>query len=137
MEKFNYLRSFLQGPVLHAITGVMLTAAKYQEVVEMLEKRFGDKQEIIDKHMEVLLSVEAVTFDMSLRALRHLYDTIEAQVRGLKSMSVTCNEYGSLLSSVVLSKIAQQICLIISHEIGDGDWKLDHLMKLLLSELRA
>ena len=44
---------------------------------------------------------------------------------------------GSLLSSVVLSKIPQEIRLIISREIGDGDRKLDHLMKILLSELRA
>ena len=81
--------------------------------------------------------MEAVTSDTSLKALRHLYDTIEAQVHGLKSMGVNSDEYGSLLSSVVLSKIPLEIWLIIRHEIGDGDRKLDNLMKILLSELRA
>ena len=66
-----------------------------------------------------------------------MYDTIEAQIRRVKLMGVTTDEYGSLLSSVVLSKISQEILLIISHEIGDGDRKLDHLMKILLSELQA
>ena len=71
--------------------------------------------------MEVLLSVEVVTSDTSLKALRNLYDTIEAQVCELKSMGVISDEYGTLLSSVVLSKIPQEIHLIISREIGTGD----------------
>ena len=80
----------------------------------MLEKNFGDKQRTIDKHMEVLLSVEAVTSDMNLKALKHLYDITEAQVHGLKSIGVTSEEYRSLLSSVVLSKIPHEIRRIIS-----------------------
>ena len=38
--------------------------------------------------MDVLLNIESVTSDSNLRALRQLYDTIESQVRGLKSLGV-------------------------------------------------
>ncbi len=137
IEKFNYLRSLLQGPALDAVAGLTLTAANYGEAVEVLNKRFGNKQRIIDKHMDVLLSLDAVSSDTNLKALRRLYDTIEAQVRGLKSMGVTPETYGSLLSSVVLSKIPSEIRLIISRKIGDGDRKLDELMKVLLDEVQA
>ena len=41
------------------------------------------------------------------------------------------------MSSVVPSKIPQEIRLVISCETGHGDWKLDNLMKILLSELQA
>ena len=61
IEKFNYLRSLLQGPALEAIAGLTLTAANYTEAVEVLQKRFGNKQQIIDKHMEILLNIEGVT----------------------------------------------------------------------------
>ena len=137
IEKFNYLRTFLQGPALEAIAGLTLTAANYQEAVEVLKQRFGNKQRIIDKHMEVLLGVDAVSSDANLKALRRLYDTVEAQVRGLKAMGVTAETYGGLLSSVMLSKVPLEIRLIISRAIGDGDRKLDGLMKLLLDELQA
>lgn len=85
IEKFNYLCFLLQGPALDAITGRTLTAANYREAMEVLNKRFGNKQQIIDKHMEALLSPDAVPSDTNLKALRHLYDTIEFQVCGLKS----------------------------------------------------
>ena len=89
IERFNYLRTFLQGPALEAIAGLKLTADNYPEAIEVLKRRFGNQQRIIDKHMEVLMSVEAVTSETQLKALRRFYDTIEAQVRGLKAMGVT------------------------------------------------
>jgi len=60
IEKFNYLRS---RPPLHAIVGLMLTDANYNEAIQVLTSRFGNKQLIIDRYMEVLLSVEAVVSD--------------------------------------------------------------------------
>ena len=103
----------------------------------MLKRRFGNQQRIIDKHMEVLLSVEAVTYETQLKALRRFYDTIEAQVRGLKAMGVTSETYGGLLSSVMLGKIPPEIHLIITRQLGDEDRKLENLMELLLKELEA
>ena len=137
IEKFNYLRSLLQGPALDAIAGLTLTDANYTKAVEVLAQRFGNKQLIIDQYMEALLSVEAVTSDFNLKALRCLYDTVKAQVRGLKSMGVEAEMYGALLSSVVLGKIPHDICLVVSCEMGDGERKLEDLMNILLSELQA
>ena len=107
------------------------------EAVQVLTSRFGNKQLIIDRYMELLLSVETVVSDSNLRALRHLYDTVEAQVRGLNSMGVKPETYGALLSSVVLGKLPQEIRLLLSRGMGGGDKKLDDLMKLLLDELQA
>ena len=104
IEKFNYLRSLLQGPILDAIAGLLLTDANYTKVVEALTQCFGNKQLIIDRYVEVLMSVEAVSSETHLRALQRLYDTIKALVRGLKAMGVTPETYGGLVLSVLLSK---------------------------------
>ena len=40
IDKFNYLRSLLQGPALDAVSGLTLTVANYDEAVSVLEKRF-------------------------------------------------------------------------------------------------
>ncbi|XP_042149925.1 uncharacterized protein LOC121838027 [Ixodes scapularis] len=45
-EKFQYLRSLLVGPAASMISGLQSTAASYQDAVEMLTERFGDKQRI-------------------------------------------------------------------------------------------
>ena len=88
IDKFNYLRSLLEGAAYDAISGLALSAANYGEAVEILKKRFGNRQLIISKHMESLLSVNAVTSDNHLRDLRWLYDQSEANIRSLKALGV-------------------------------------------------
>lgn len=78
MNKFNYLRSFLGGTALKAISRLSLTAANYNEAVALLKRRFGKKQQLISRHMDILLNVEAVTFQHNLKNFRHLYDTVES-----------------------------------------------------------
>ena len=137
IDKFNYLRSLLQGSALDAISGLTLTTTNYQEAVDILNKRFGNKQQIVSKHMDALLNIDPVMSNHNLKALRQLYDTIESHVRGLKSLGVSADSYGSLLSSVLLNKLPQEIQLIVSRKAGSDDWQLDKLMKLLEEEVQA
>ena len=53
-DKFNYLRSLLEHTTLDAISGLSLTGPNYHEAISILEKRFGNKQRIISKHMDAL-----------------------------------------------------------------------------------
>ena len=55
-----------------------LSAANYKEVVDILCKRFSNKQVIITKHMGLLVNLEPVTSDHHLRGLHKLYDSIES-----------------------------------------------------------
>ena len=137
IDKFNYLRSLLERAALEAISGLTLTAANYQEAISILEKRFGNKQQIVAKHMDILLNVEAVMSQYNLKGLRHLYDLIESQVRSLKSLGVSSDSYGCLLSSVLMNKLPQELRLIISRKIGDDDWNLDALMEVMEDEIQA
>ena len=43
-----------------AIAGLTISSANYHEAVDLLGKWFGNKQQIISKHMELLLKVDAV-----------------------------------------------------------------------------
>lgn len=81
IDMFNYLRSLLQGPALGAVSGLTLTAANYDEAVSALEKRFWNKQQIIVKHMGMLLNVESITSNYNLKGLKQLYDTVESCAR--------------------------------------------------------
>ena len=116
------------------MSGLTLTAANYKEAVSVLERRFGNKQQIVAKHMDILLNVDPVTSSHNLKGLRQLCDTIESQVRGLKSLGVSADSYGSLLSSVLLNKLPQELRL---RKVGEDEWKLDRLMELLEEEVQA
>ena len=79
---------------LKAISGLTLAGANCDKVIEILWERFGNKQLIINKHMEQLLSIDAVTSQHDVRGLRHLYDIIEANVHSLDSLGIKAESYG-------------------------------------------
>ena len=71
------------------------------------------------------------------RGMRQLYDLVEVHVRGLKALGVPSESYGSLLSSVLMNKVPQEVRLIISREVTGGDWELDRLLAIMHQELEA
>ena len=109
VDKLNYLNSLLVNSASEAISGLSLTAANYDEAVTILKRRFGNKQLIINRHMKTLLNISSVKSGLNIQALRQLHDLIESQVRSLKSLGVSSSSYGSLLSSVVMSKLPQDL----------------------------
>ncbi len=120
-----------------SISGLTLTAANYDEAVQVLKKRFGNRRQIIDKHMDALLKIEGVVSQHNVKGLRHLYDQVESHVQGLKSLGMSPESYGSLLASVFVSKLPQEIQLIITRKTGSDDWDLLVLMELVEGEFEA
>ena len=88
--------------------------------------------------MEALLNIEVViTLHCNLKALHHLYDVVEAQIRGLRALGVPAESYGSLLVPVILSKLPPELHLIVSREVTEDRWQLDELMQVIDAEIRA
>ena len=87
--------------------------------------------------MEMLLNNDAVTSQYNLKGLRHLYDTMESQVRGLKSLGVSAESHGSLLVSVLLNKLPQELRLIVSRQVNEEEWNLDGLLSMVEKEISA
>ena len=55
IDRFNYLRSYLERPPYAAINGLPLTGTNYHNAIELLQERFGNRQIIISLHVEKLL----------------------------------------------------------------------------------
>ena len=137
VDKFNCLGSLLERSAHDAIAGLTLSAANYREAIDILQKRFGNKQ-IIAKHMESLLNAEAVSSDHHQRDLRHLYDTIESHIQSLKSLGVEATAYGAMLSSVLLTKIPPDLRLLVSRKVPSSkEMKIEDLLRLFEEELVA
>ena len=96
IEKFNYLKSYLEGEALRTIKGITLTNKNYKEALDVLRRRYGNKQRVISAHMNELLNLKKIERDRDLNGLRKLYDDIESHVRSLRSLDVDDDNYGSL-----------------------------------------
>ena len=113
VDKFNYLNSLLESVASDAISGLTPTSANYEEAVGMFKKRFGNKQVIVNRHMDILLNLDAVTSQHDLKGLRKLYNVVESNVRGLRALGVQSSSYGGLLTPVLISKLPSDLRLII------------------------
>ena len=94
VDKFNYLKSLLTGIAQSVVTVLALTSANYEKTVELLKRRFGNRQVVISSHMEALTKVPKVASTSEVKRLRSLYDTVESHVRGLESMKISTEMYG-------------------------------------------
>ena len=65
-------------PVLDAISGLSRTASNYEEAIAILKKRFGNKQQIINRPMDILVypfSAKDVLTDFTLSNARRFYSS--------------------------------------------------------------
>ena len=102
-----------------------------------LRRRFENKQQIITKHMDILMNAEAVTSAHNMPALRHFHDVVELNVRSLKALGMAAEIYGSLQTTVLMNKLPTDLHLIIGRKIGEADWQLDTIMTELQQEIKA
>ena len=136
--KFNYLKTVLRGQALSAISGLSLTADNYNQAVDILKKRYGNKQLLISSHMDKLLSISPVTSLNDIAKIRNVYDEIEVHVRNLNSLNIDTKQYGPVLVSVVMSKVPEQIRLIISRAMPENnEWDVDRLLEILKQEIES
>ena len=133
VQKFNYLKSLLEGEASNTIAGFALTHTNYVEAVDLLHERFGQRHRIIQSYMQALLDMP--TPRNTLANLRCFYDRIESYVRGLEALGQNQETYGSLLVPVILNKLPSEMRRNLTREHGSTNWMLSDLRRGIYKEL--
>ena len=94
----------MESTTVESIAGLTLMSVNYEKAVASLKRRFGNPQLIVNKHFEELLSLPAVTSRHDLKGLRHLCDSVEARIRGLRALSIPVESYVGPLISILMKK---------------------------------
>ena len=136
ITKFIYLKSYLDGQAARAIEGLPMTEANYESALQILQDRFGKKQKIISKHMDELLQLPVCQNDKPAQ-LRHVDDTINVHVRGLQSLGISSDQYGSLLIPVIMSRVPKDISLQIARHTSKEIWSISELLTIIKNEVEA
>ena len=113
-EKFTYLRSYLSGGALRLQAGLALTSSNYRVALELLERRFGTKQVIINSHMESLYKLPVVRSSEDVRSIGDFHDNIEMNLQSLEALGVEPKSYGCLLVPMIKDKILNELNIHIS-----------------------
>ena len=137
IDKFNYLKSLVEGNAASAIDGFALTADNYESAVKVLKDRFADPQIIISSHMEELLNLPVVSDVNKVNKIRQLYDSIETHIRSLRNLGIDSNSYGNLLLPLILSKLPEEMRLVVARNLEKDEWNIDKLLCKFKLELEA
>ncbi|XP_054716907.1 uncharacterized protein LOC129226330 [Uloborus diversus] len=110
-EKFNYLKSYLGGPAANAIAGFEISDENYDSALQILKERFGQKDVIINSHVNKLLNLSPVYKITDIPKLKRIHNEIEVNVRCLSALGLESNSYSSMLLAVVLKIIPHELAL--------------------------
>ncbi|XP_068761955.1 uncharacterized protein [Montipora capricornis] len=136
VDKFNYLKSLLTGIAQSVVTGLALTSANYEKAVELLKRRFGNRQVVISSHMEALTKIPKVASTSEVKRLRSLYDTVESHVRELESMEISSEMYGCFLTPTIMQKLPEEFRIAISRNLESETWDLKEILSEFHKELQ-
>lgn len=104
----------MTGKATNVIEGLALTDTNYESAIEMLQGRFGQKDLLINAHVNKLLNLTPVKRASDIMALRKLHDDIEIQIRSLDALDVVSDQYGSLLCPLLMKMIPESMTLDFS-----------------------
>ena len=86
--------------------------------------------------MDEILKITGCANDRS-NSLRFVFDKINVHVRGLVSLGVASEQYGSLLIPIIMSKLPNEVRLRIAREAKEEVWKIEDLLKVIQAEVEA
>ena len=138
VDKFKYLKSFVEEPASKVIAGIPLTDANYDIAVDLLHKRYGKTSVLKRAHMNELINLQPVFNEKSVGRLRELHDRIETQFRGLEALKVDKQSYPSVVVPVLMDKVPGIIRQNMVRFSEDHlEWTVDQMLEALANEIEV
>ena len=134
MDKCTYLKSSLLVRAVVTIFGLPIFSASYVSAWQLFEKQFGDKQQLISNFMVWVVKLPAVLEGKDVCSLWRFVGQVKVIIRGLHSLSVDQNTFGSLSFPILLGKLPEDIKLHVTRFISSEIWDLKELLDLLNRE---
>ena len=136
VSKFVYLLSLLTAEAKLSVKGLTISAAHYQIAKDIMVQRYGRKERIIFTHVQQLMNITVpgnITCENTV--LWKLQDELLAHVRSLEALGVTGDQYGVILTPLILSRLPQDVRLEWAREGEGRESDLDWLLTFLASEI--
>ena len=102
VEKFIYLKMYLDKDALSLAEGYKVTKENYGIVLKELKEAYGDKEVVINHHVSKLINLPKQT---NPKEMKDLYHTIASNVRSLEALGVNSEQYSIFLVPIVKSKL--------------------------------
>ena len=86
-------------------------------------------------HMDELIKMPVASDKPG--SLRFMFDKVNVHIRGLKSLGVASEQYGSFLIPMIMSKLPDDIRLRVARESRQDVWKIEEILEVVKVEVEA
>ena len=135
IERFQYLKGQLKGAALKLIEGFRLTGANYQTVLDLLQDTYGDKEEIIDAHINELAEMKSPHDDMD--ELETFRTDMESHLRELQALGIDLGTCGGVLAPILMKKLPSKFKENIIRSTGTRHPTLKEMRTALGDEMQT
>ena len=145
--KFSYLRQSLQGDAAKAIAGYTTTTDNYKAALDTIDRRYGKVDVLLAAHAQAINNVQPVYDASHVAGLRSLYDTYQANIRGMRqalerkypdNAEVHKLVASPLIAPSIISRFPPELAVQWSREAPGGrEYDLDALMSFLERECES
>lgn len=104
ISKFHYLRASLTGKALDVIQNIDFNGDNYEMAWNLLCERYNNSRLLVNNHVQALFNVEHVSKESS-SSLRHLVDTVNKNIRALKTLNEPTEYWDTLIVYMMSSKL--------------------------------
>ncbi|XP_013161811.1 PREDICTED: uncharacterized protein LOC106113535 isoform X2 [Papilio xuthus] len=104
ISKFHYLRASLSGAALDIISNIDFKGDNYLMAWQLLCDRYDNSRQLVHNHVQALFNVEQVFKESSL-CLRRLLDTINKNIRALKTLNEPTQHWDTLVVYIMSNKL--------------------------------
>ena len=136
IEKFTYLKTYLDKSALQAIEGFPLKNENYAAAWQLLDEMYRNEQLTVSCHINNLIKLDPI-IQPSVKEMRKLYDTIESNGRALRSLGINYEHFGPSLVPILLEKLRNTIKLQISRILGKENWNIEQFLSAINQEIAA
>nr|XP_033339066.1 uncharacterized protein LOC117227700 [Megalopta genalis] len=113
------------------------TGPNYTQAWRLLEETYANERLIVTRHVDLLVQTAPVAKETAA-TLREFVNHVQQHLRSLKTLEVPVEHWDTLLLSILLPKLTQQIRLTFDHTLKDNELpKIEGLMKFLTQRARS
>ena len=104
-----FLHGYLEGEPKVLVEGVAVVADSYEETNKILLARYGDKNRIIQAHLDYLENVQPI-LSPTPDALNTAFTECQRRIQALRALGEDVNGYGRVIAPKILRAFPDDLC---------------------------
>lgn len=104
IHKFHYLRSSLKDSAASIIQSLDFSVENYDIAWSLICDRYHNDKILVNNHIQALFNIEPIVRETS-RAIHNIIDTVNKNLRALKSLNLPTQHWDMLIIHMISSKL--------------------------------